>query len=94
MWIALSLGVDTHPVLSENIKGNAASSKSWKRAPSLLGRGRRGSSTLHFNGFYEPTCVHTKPTAGWGTSADAHSPWGSIVPQSTDVFGFPSPLRG
>lgn len=25
MWIALSLGVDTHPVLSESIKGNAAS---------------------------------------------------------------------
>lgn len=27
-WIALSLGVDTHPVLSESIKGNAASSMS------------------------------------------------------------------
>lgn len=27
-WIALSMGVDTHPVLSESIKGNAASSKS------------------------------------------------------------------
>ena len=27
-WIALSMGVDTHPVLSESIKGNAVSSKS------------------------------------------------------------------